>query len=519
MDLQQLVHRNLKRIRYYPVTTTTPWLNPDVISVVIYYVDYSVRFPLRLVSRSWYEAYNIYYRYRVIDTILMEPFEIPALSHWENNGYRLRAITIKAEHIIQLLHAYPNLHEMLPNLQFFTCQKPLGNNHRMVLRFIGKFHKLTQVEFHDSEITRSSFWIEFDETIGKLKHIKRLILSGLLMEPDFFPGENLKANSAKHIKQLLLAFNSTEPGEVHEVVRWFPSLTHMYFHRLEDSMAINGIVSLLKEQDEVRELNVQMANASLASNNANGNADGTAGSNENAGAVVIHEQNQQQQTQQVQQAQQAPRTASLADNVNHMMVRLITDVSNPIHSEQFKAAYLRLMDLPRPHMTLDLWFYVGALCTQDPQRMEFERQFLQEVSRRCKPKLYWIRLQNNDPFDESIPWDQFGNGVCVCGKGCQINNPGCLYDPITALFVFGTDVFPWLHRISIDYLPPPFLEDAFLRAMHDARRFPKLRHFDYMMVPKGRDRERVFNFIERIDQTRIEVRWSRYVVYDEDVDE
>ncbi|KAI8870981.1 hypothetical protein GQ42DRAFT_168682 [Ramicandelaber brevisporus] len=195
------------------------WLPTEIIAYIISFLSDSTHPNFRLVSQSWYTAYELYHRNRVfghgIHVGRKKVTRRQVLNAFVKHGHRLRVMTTNTSFLRQMLEAEPNFAGLIPNTVRLSIAVVEGYSSRhWIGEFVAKLTKLryfTVIEY--GYYADEHLAAEMDKAVGGMPNFKHFETFGIDLDVTKFPGPNLKAIGSQ-MEHLELPVATAVPGTV-----------------------------------------------------------------------------------------------------------------------------------------------------------------------------------------------------------------------------------------------------------------------------------------------------------------
>ncbi|KAI8874134.1 hypothetical protein GQ42DRAFT_152129 [Ramicandelaber brevisporus] len=174
------------------------WLPPELIAYIMQFIYYQKRPRFRLVSKSWYTAYELYHRNLTFDNIVHvnrpKVTRKQTLDAFREYGHRLRVFYADTNFLRYMLEYEPNFAKLIPNVAMacigirdgLPSERWIGN----VLAKLTKLHNISIGEYgYEAD---ENLAIELDKAIGDMPHLKRLSAHDMDLDSAALTGENMK---------------------------------------------------------------------------------------------------------------------------------------------------------------------------------------------------------------------------------------------------------------------------------------------------------------------------------------
>ncbi|KAI8868157.1 hypothetical protein GQ42DRAFT_171125 [Ramicandelaber brevisporus] len=414
----------------------------DMVAYVMTFVDASERPSCRLVSQTWYAAYNRYHRYVSFsqpEYMGVSPRQL--ISTFHSHGSRLRFLYIINVSLAELVRFDPNLStRVIPNvtMAFIEIVDPTVPNKNWLYDACHGWKRLQILTIYGYNFEPSTEFVDgLNRLLCETTQLHMLELHELSIRPAAFPNRLLFETEPRYaatLAKLSTLYLSLEhfatSAEVLSLLDSLKSVTSLKFEDINDLRVLDAVAGIVEQPDFAGKLKefgvtsgldltrtpaVTIQDTVVVDNQPN-NDDGDA---DNAAAAAEQ------------------RTVTRTRNVN------VVDTMN------------RFRDLNYPNMEFELGFVLAAssCSTAHPRYHQFidtERQFLSEFGAKCIPKLYTLRITHYTP---SLPG---------------------YYWPLDALFCDENASFPQLRQLLLHLPPQAWFKSRLARILNNRQLLPKL---------------------------------------------
>ncbi|KAI8866336.1 hypothetical protein GQ42DRAFT_165568 [Ramicandelaber brevisporus] len=206
MDISKLLNpiRN-KRPRFdeSAVEVDKLWLPTELIAYIMQFIYFRIRSRFRLVSKSWYTAYELYHRNLIFDNLVHvnrpKVTRKQTLDAFRKYGHRLRFLDVDTNFLRYMLEYEPNFAELIPNVTStyigirdgLPSELWVGN----VLAKLTKLNRISIAEYgYDADENLAA---ELDKAIGNMPHFRQFAASDMDLDIAVLTGENMRLIGGK----------------------------------------------------------------------------------------------------------------------------------------------------------------------------------------------------------------------------------------------------------------------------------------------------------------------------------
>ncbi|KAI8867740.1 hypothetical protein GQ42DRAFT_157661 [Ramicandelaber brevisporus] len=331
------------------------WLPTELIAYLITFFHLQLRPTLRLVSKKWYIAYDLYHRHILFDDIAHAGMRIMTrrqlLHGFVKHGHRLRWMFIHTLTLRDILDIEPNFASLIPNVIWLHVVVNDGlSSQQWVRDFIAKLCNMRRMVISEFGFTADEHLAEeMDKAISGLPQITSVSIEDIDIDLDVFPGPNMKAR-ANQIQRLVISVANIDPGMVYSTFEMFKNAKWLGFRGI-------GSVGVLKEVAE----------------------------------MVINKKNfPKLQILEVHSELDLSHADSIVNEENGTTVTAMD-------------LYLKICSIRRPRCVLRIGFILGACSTSNLTLMEKEREFIINLGKIGAEVLIHIDLTHYTPSGDYDP--------------------------------------------------------------------------------------------------------------------
>ncbi|KAI8865474.1 hypothetical protein GQ42DRAFT_166045 [Ramicandelaber brevisporus] len=226
------------------------WLPTELIAYVMTFFIFSRRPTLRLVSKKWYFAYDLYHHNKAFSDIDHIKDRSVTRSQLVNAfvkyGHRLRwMMDFYTSTLREILDVEPNFADLIPNVTFFrvTINDDFSSQ-RLMSDFVMKLGKLKGLVIQEYGFTADEHLAdEMDKAVAVMPRLREVEFSNVDLDFNSFPGPNMK-ECADQIQLLVISVANIEPELVVSRFTMFKNVTRLGLRGI-------GSVDVLKEITEM----------------------------------------------------------------------------------------------------------------------------------------------------------------------------------------------------------------------------------------------------------------------------
>ncbi|KAI8873736.1 hypothetical protein GQ42DRAFT_152488 [Ramicandelaber brevisporus] len=204
------------------------WLPTELIAYVMRFFDFQLRLPLRLVSKKWYVAYDLYHR-----------------NTWFNDvGYVFNKPVTRR----QFLNAFVTYGRRL-HYDGFSSQRWMGD-------FVAKLSKLRKIVIREYGFTADEHLAdEMDKAIAAIPRLREVNLGDVDLDLDIFPGPNMK-ECASQIVELRMSIANIEPELVASTFTMFKSVRQLGLRGISGVDVLKEVTEMMIDEKSFPKLQV-----------------------------------------------------------------------------------------------------------------------------------------------------------------------------------------------------------------------------------------------------------------------
>ncbi|KAI8873494.1 hypothetical protein GQ42DRAFT_152716 [Ramicandelaber brevisporus] len=332
------------------------WLPTELIAYVMTFINFGFRSELRLVSKKWYVAYDLYLRNKMfsdVDSVKDRGVtKEQVLNAFVKYGHRLRwMMDLYSSTLREILDVEPNFTDLIPNVTFIRITVNDGlPSQRWISEFVMKLGKLKKLIIKEYGFTIDEHLAdEMDKAVAAMPRLREVHFTNIDLDFNAFPGPNMK-EVADQIQQLVISVANIEPDMVASTFTIFKNATWL---------GLSGIssVGVLKQVTE----------------------------------MVIDEKN--------------------FPAMSYLEVHSELDLSHasPIVNEEDGTAitamdlYLNICGINRPKLELRVGFILGACSKNNSELIEREREFVISLGKAGADKLARLEITHYTPVGDYNP--------------------------------------------------------------------------------------------------------------------
>ncbi|KAI8871250.1 hypothetical protein GQ42DRAFT_178010 [Ramicandelaber brevisporus] len=237
MDISKLLNPiPNKRPRYDDLDSSSYghpfWLPTEIIAYILSFLEWTIRPNFRLVSKSWYTAYELYHRNREFQVSVhvgsKRVGRQKVLNAFVKYGHQLRVMTTTTDFIRDMMAVEPNFAGLIPNVVYMSVAVCDGlSSQQWVGEMVSKLTKLRSMVVLEYGFNADEHLaVEMDKAVGNMPHFKSFGSLSIDIDVTSFPGPNLKALGGQ-MEKLELPIANIVPGTVASTFEVFKNIKEL----------------------------------------------------------------------------------------------------------------------------------------------------------------------------------------------------------------------------------------------------------------------------------------------------
>ncbi|KAI8873876.1 hypothetical protein GQ42DRAFT_176122 [Ramicandelaber brevisporus] len=346
------------------------WLPTELIAYIISFTQDYLRPPLRLVSKKWCIAYDLYHRNKTFNDIDhvdgRNVTRNQLLNALVKYGHRLRWMYISTSTLGEILDAEPNFANLIPNVARLQVTVDNGlSSQRWIGGFVAKLSKLKLLVIQEYGFTADRHLVdEIEKALPGLPQLNDVDIGDIDTSFNVFPGPNMKER-ANQVWVLVISIANIEPGTVASTFEMFKNIRVLGIRGINNVVVLKEVTEMVTEEKNFPEMD---------------------------GLEVYSE-----------------------FDLSH---------ADPIVNEEDGTKvtamdlYLKICGIRRPNFELRIGFILGACSKNNSVLIEREREFVINMGRTGGDILNTLQLTHYTPFRFSVSRRIEGNSNRACTPQC-----------------------------------------------------------------------------------------------------